>query len=58
MQIKSLADGVLSIIKTDGLGGLFVGYYATLVRDLPYTVDSKIIEVFIKLIFIYVWFRC
>ena len=57
MQIKSLADGVLSIIKTDGLGGLFVGYYATLVRDLPYTVDSKIIEVFI-LFFIFFWFRC
>ena len=37
-QMKSLVEGVLNIVKTEGLGGLFVGYYATLVRDLPYTV--------------------
>ena len=36
--MKSLVEGVLNIVKTEGLGGLFVGYYATLVRDLPYTV--------------------
>ena len=24
-------------MKTEGLGGFYVGYYATLVRDVPYT---------------------
>eukprot|EP01035_Chromulina_nebulosa_P024628 gene24628-32073_t len=36
--MKSLTEGLVNIIKTEGLGGLFVGYYATLVRDLPYTI--------------------
>ena len=25
------------ILATDGIGGLFAGYFATLVRDIPYT---------------------
>lgn len=36
--MKSLVEGVVNIVKTEGFGGLFVGYYATLVRDLPYTI--------------------
>lgn len=33
----SMIDGIVQTVKTDGLRGLFAGYYATLVRDVPYT---------------------
>jgi hypothetical protein len=33
-----MAEGVSSILRTEGVMGLFAGYYATLIRDLPYTV--------------------
>lgn len=29
--------GIAQILKEDGVGGLFAGYFATLVRDIPYT---------------------
>jgi solute carrier family 25 S-adenosylmethionine transporter 26 len=29
--------GISQILKADGIGGLFAGYFATLVRDIPYT---------------------
>ena len=32
-----LVSVVSQIIKADGVRGLFVGYYSTLVRDVPYT---------------------
>lgn len=35
--MSSLGNGIRDIIATDGIKGLFVGYYATLVRDIPYT---------------------
>mmetsp|Transcript_4890 Transcript_4890/g.7271 ORF Transcript_4890/g.7271 Transcript_4890/m.7271 type:complete len:365 (-) Transcript_4890:71-1165(-) len=37
-MIKSMAEGVSSILRTEGIMGLFAGYYATLIRDLPYTI--------------------
>lgn len=36
--IDSLIGGVQSILKTEGIKGLFTGYNALLVRDLPYTI--------------------
>mmetsp|Transcript_106896 Transcript_106896/g.300563 ORF Transcript_106896/g.300563 Transcript_106896/m.300563 type:complete len:342 (+) Transcript_106896:1-1026(+) len=33
----SLGGAISSILKTEGIKGLFAGYYATLVRDVPYT---------------------
>jgi len=35
--VKSLGEGILSTVRNEGIGGLFAGYYATLVRDVPYT---------------------
>jgi len=32
-----MASVVSQILKSDGLQGLFIGYYATLIRDVPYT---------------------
>jgi len=32
-----MASVVSQILKADGLPGLFIGYYATLIRDVPYT---------------------
>lgn len=32
-----MASVVSQIVKSDGLQGLFIGYYATLIRDVPYT---------------------
>ena len=29
--------GITDTLKNEGIGGLFSGYYATLVRDVPYT---------------------
>lgn len=37
-MVSSLTEGVSNILKTEGVAGLFAGYYATLVRDLPYTI--------------------
>jgi len=36
-MVKNLIEGVTQTLKQDGIGGLFAGYYATLVRDVPYT---------------------
>ena len=33
----SLIGGITQTLKDSGIGGLFAGYYATLVRDIPYT---------------------
>lgn len=33
----SLFDGIARTLRDEGIGGLFAGYYATLVRDIPYT---------------------
>lgn len=33
----SLVEAVKGILASQGIRGLFVGYYATLVRDIPYT---------------------
>lgn len=33
----SLISGITDTLKNEGIGGLFSGYYATLVRDVPYT---------------------
>lgn len=35
--VKNLGDGIVQTLKQEGIGGLFAGYYATLVRDVPYT---------------------
>lgn len=35
--VSSLLGGVKQILKEEGFGGLFAGYVATLVRDIPYT---------------------
>lgn len=35
--VSSLSGAITSILKTEGIRGLFAGYYATLVRDIPYT---------------------
>jgi len=35
--VGSMASVVSQILKADGLPGLFIGYYATLIRDVPYT---------------------
>ena len=32
-----MASVISQILKSDGLPGLFIGYYATLIRDVPYT---------------------
>ena len=32
-----MASVVSQILKSDGIQGLFIGYYATLIRDVPYT---------------------
>lgn len=37
-MITSLFGGISQIVKAEGVKGLFAGYYALLVRDLPYTV--------------------
>lgn len=37
IQGVSLMQAVNGILATEGIRGLFVGYYATLVRDIPYT---------------------
>lgn len=36
-SVNNLFQGITSIIKEDGIGGLFAGYAATLFRDVPYT---------------------
>ena len=35
---KSLAEAVSTTLAQDGIGGLFAGYYATMLRDIPYTI--------------------
>lgn len=35
--VTSLWGGIQSILKNDGVAGLYTGYFATLVRDIPYT---------------------
>ena len=35
--IPGVFQGIAQILKQDGIGGLFAGYYATMVRDIPYT---------------------
>lgn len=32
-----MISGITDTLKNEGIGGLFSGYYATLVRDVPYT---------------------
>eukprot|EP01038_Epipyxis_sp_PR26KG_P012194 gene12194-16337_t len=36
-SVKSVTVVLKSILKDEGIKGLFAGYYATLVRDVPYT---------------------
>jgi solute carrier family 25 S-adenosylmethionine transporter 26 len=36
--VKSIGEAISTTLATDGIGGFFAGYYATLVRDLPYTI--------------------
>jgi len=36
-MFTSIKECITSTLKQDGIGGLFAGYYATLVRDVPYT---------------------
>ena len=36
-MVKNMVEGITQTLKQDGVGGLFAGYYATLVRDVPYT---------------------
>lgn len=37
IQVGSLYTVFSQVLKSDGIKGLFSGYYATLVRDVPYT---------------------
>jgi len=36
-MVSSLIQGITQAIKQDGIAGLFAGYYATMLRDVPYT---------------------
>jgi solute carrier family 25 S-adenosylmethionine transporter 26 len=36
-KVKNLMGGISSIVKAEGIKGLFSGYFSTLVRDVPYT---------------------
>lgn len=36
--IDNMLTGVIDIVKNEGFGGLYAGYFSTLVRDLPYTI--------------------
>ena len=36
-MVTSVVQGITQTIKQDGIGGLFAGYYATMLRDVPYT---------------------
>ena len=35
--IDSMLGGIVQIVKDEGIGGLYQGYFSTLVRDVPYT---------------------
>lgn len=36
-MVSSVIQGITDTIKQDGIGGLFAGYSATMIRDVPYT---------------------
>lgn len=50
-SVASLSMAVASILQTDGWRGFFAGYYATLVRDIPYTMLELGIYENLKLLF-------
>lgn len=36
-SVSSVSQAIVSILRLDGFKGLYAGYFATLVRDIPYT---------------------
>lgn len=36
-MVTSVLQGITQTLQQDGIGGLFAGYYATMLRDVPYT---------------------
>lgn len=36
-MVSSVVQGISQTLQQDGIGGLFAGYYATMLRDVPYT---------------------
>lgn len=36
-MVSSVVQGITQTLQQDGIGGLFAGYYATMLRDVPYT---------------------